>query len=450
MSVAVQASRLDVLAAPVSAARSRAALRWALALAGAALFFALEYNPGAAWTEEGAQPSEAAALGAAQQMARSAEQGTLQRQVPVLLLGLAGGLALLRRGGARLRARGAAGWVALAYLGLLAASVLWSGDPLLSGRRLLAFALMLVAIAATVRRVPGEEVVRWALLASAGFVAVALAVELGTGAFQPAGYDYRFSGVYHPNTLATFCAVLALAAAALAPRSAHRWLLHAAVAAALVLLVLTRSRTSLAAVLLALPLQRLAAARPSRAVLAVLAVAWASCLALLVGGEALLPRLADAFLMDRTEAEVGSFTGRTWLWAVLLDRVAERPVLGYGLGGFWTPANVQDVYRAAGWVAAHAHSTYVEQLLQVGVVGLALYVASVVLGVGRGLVRLHRTGDPAPAFITSLLVYGLLLGALETVDPSPRFLTFLFFWSVAFLAFRDAPPSPGSARCAST
>lgn len=450
MSVAVQAPELNALPTPVGAARSQLVLRWALALAGAALFFAVEYNPGAAWTEERALPSEAASILAAQDMARSAARGTLQRQVPLLILGAAGVVGLLRRGGARLGARGALAWLVIAYLGLLAASALWSDDLSLSARRLLAFTMMSAAIAATVRRVPAEDVVAWALLASAGYVGIALAVELGTGAFQPSSYGYRFSGVYHPNTLGTFCAMLALAAAAIAPRSTRRWLVYAMGAAAVALLVLTRSRTSLVAVLLALTVQRLAGARPSRGILALVVVSWAACLALLVGGDALLPRMAGALLMERTDTDVGSFSGRTWLWDVLLEYVAQRPVLGYGLGGFWTPRHLQEVYRGAGWAAAHAHSTYIEQLLQVGVVGLAIYVLTALAGIGRAVVHLNRTGAAGPAFMLSLLVYCLLIGALETVEPAPRFLTFLFFWSIAFLAFRRAPPAAGRSRCAST
>jgi exopolysaccharide production protein ExoQ len=449
MSVAVETRDLDALAPPVGPSPGHPVLRWAVLIAAAVLFLSVEYNPGAAWSGERGVASEEMTMSNAEAMARVAQQGTLQRQVPLLLLGAAGVLALLRRGGARLRARGALGWLVVSYAGLLTVSIVWTDDPLLSARRLLAFVLMSAAIAATVRKVTDDEVVHAALLASAGFVAISLGVEVSTGAFHPAAHDYRFSGVFHPNTLATFCAVLALAAAAVAPRSAWRWPAYALAAAALALLVLTRSRTSLVTVLLALTVRWLAAARPSRAIFATVVIAWTACLAALLVGDALLPRVFQALLMERPDSEIRSFTGRTALWDVLLEYVAQRPVLGYGVGGFWTPHHVQEVSRSAGWTAAHAHSTYLEQLLQFGVVGLAMYALASLAGVGRAVARLHRTGAAGPAFMTSLVVYCVAFGALETVEPSPRFLTFLFFWAVAFLAFRDEADDGGS-RCAST
>jgi O-antigen ligase len=159
--------------------------------------------------------------------------------------------------------------------------------------------------------------------------------------------------------------------------------------------------------------------------------------------------MREAVLMSRADSQVETLTGRTALWNTLLGYWADRPVLGYGLGGFWSARHVEEIYRAQRWPVSEAHSTYVDVLLDSGVVGLALYLLVLATALRSATRRDASHADASHGFMVSLLVYFLVVGAIETMQPNPSFLTFLFFWSLALLGFRDATTRPRS-PCAST
>jgi O-antigen ligase len=423
-------------------------LRWVLFVGLAAAFFVLAYSSAVTWSE--VQDAQRHGFGRElETLTRGVAGGNPYRQAAGLALGLLGALALVaRRGSAEVRPRGALGWVLVAYLALVVVSIGWAEDPQLTLRRAMAFMLMIVAVAGVVRRLPGDAVVLFALLGSGAYVLVAVVAEVATGAFRPWAADYRLSGVFHPNTVGSFCVVF-LVAAACAPGRARRRLLGLAVVLVGAVLLLTRSRASVFTLAIVLALRWLVAATPARTAFALVAVAWLGCASVFVFGDAAGQAVRDTLLMSRSDSEVGSLSGRTSLWAQLLRYAAERPVLGYGVGGFWGPRHVQAVYAAQRWPAADAHSTYLEQLLDLGAVGLGLFLFVLAAALARAL-RAARGAGGAAAFMLCMIAYYLLAGLVETLQPTPSFLTFVLFWVVGFLAFRGAGELSGRSRCAST
>lgn len=80
-----------------------------------------------------------------------------------------------------------------------------------------------------------------------------------------------------------------------------------------------------------------------------------------------------------------TLTGRTDIWAVLADAIADRPLLGYGYGAFWQ-LDSMPAYRvrsATEWLVPTAHNGWLETALSVGLIGLGLLVANFVLFVLR-------------------------------------------------------------------
>lgn len=423
-------------------------LRWFLFLASTAVFFVLAYTSAVTWSEV----QEAQRHGFGRELAaltRGAAAGNPYRQAAGVALALVGAVALAaRRGAAEVRPRGALGWALVAYLAVLAASVGWADDPLLTARRGVAFALMAVAIAGFVRLLAADAIVSFALLGSAAYVLVAVAAELATGAFRPWAANYRFSGVFHPNTVGSFCVIFVVAATCL-PRRSRGALLALGVTVAVAVLLLTRSRSSVFVLAVLLLVRWLVSAAPARTAFALVAAAWIGCAALFVFGDAAGPAVRDTILMSRADSEAGTLSGRTALWDQLLRFAAERPVLGYGVGGFWTPRRVQAVYAAQRWPAADAHSTYIEQLLDLGLVGLGLFLFVLAAALGRAARSARTAGGPA-AFMLCMIAYYVLAGLVETLQPAPSFIAFVLFWVIGFLAFRSAADVEGRSRCAST
>jgi O-antigen ligase len=72
-----------------------------------------------------------------------------------------------------------------------------------------------------------------------------------------------------------------------------------------------------------------------------------------------------------------TLTGRAPLWQQVLGVIAERPFFGHGYAGFWNDESraVQYLWLFAGWRAPDSHNGYLDVAVQIGLVGLGLYLA---------------------------------------------------------------------------
>jgi len=92
-----------------------------------------------------------------------------------------------------------------------------------------------------------------------------------------------------------------------------------------------------------------------------------------------------------------TLTGRTVIWSQLLLSFWKHPWTGYGYGAFWGAgegwAAFMRIYGAMHFAASYAHSGYIDVLLQLGGIGLALVLAIVAKATYTGLRELG--GDQA-------------------------------------------------------
>jgi O-antigen ligase len=87
-------------------------------------------------------------------------------------------------------------------------------------------------------------------------------------------------------------------------------------------------------------------------------------------------KLMEAVMPDAT------FTGRTEIWQLGVQAVAQRPITGYGYSTFWgTPEVVYGMGDAVTWAnaATDAHNAYLNLALAIGIPGMLLVVAWVVI-----------------------------------------------------------------------
>ena len=124
-----------------------------------------------------------------------------------------------------------------------------------------------------------------------------------------------------------------------------------------------------------------------------------------------------------------TLTGRTEIWAYVNKDIWMKPWLGWGYYVFWQQSNpyAVEISDAVHWVVPNAHNGLLEFLLDVGVLGTALFafilIRTIVLAV-----RCLRTPERALAISTISCCAGILLvGVSETVlltldaviDPRP-------------------------------
>jgi O-antigen ligase len=102
-----------------------------------------------------------------------------------------------------------------------------------------------------------------------------------------------------------------------------------------------------------------------------------------------------------------TLTGRTDIWAVLLPIAMEHPIFGLGFGGFWTPETIE-VYKVP-----HAHSGYLDVLLQMGFVGLLLVSMFLLSSCRRACRELTHDFDWGALWISYLLI-----AVIHNIDES--------------------------------
>jgi exopolysaccharide production protein ExoQ len=354
---------------------------------------------------------------------RATTEGSLARQVSLLLAGVWAAVSIVvHRSQLRLDGRLAA--CALLFLFIVVASIGWADDPWLSARRaaaLLTFAACCVGIALQVGLDRMASLVFWG---SALAVGVSGGAELALGTFAPLDPAYRFAGIMHANEQGFYCGCFTLAGVSLARRARSRAGAYAVGAAiGFAFLLLTKSRVSLASVLVSLTCYYVLTSARARywALVAATAGAIAAVPLLLVDTHGASPLLALLRLGRQEDVStVVTLTGRTPLWQTLLQYVAERPLLGYGYGGFWTPQRLAALTQREGWVFGSAHSEYVEIALGIGVLGLAVYCATGLAALWRLVAGYWRSRAEWYAFGAALIVLVAvdMLANSVPLDPS--------------------------------
>lgn len=113
-----------------------------------------------------------------------------------------------------------------------------------------------------------------------------------------------------------------------------------------------------------------------------------------------------------------SFTGRTDIWTFAVQAAQLRPLTGYGFAAFWGGSAVQNLPQGMEWAAtaAHSHNGYLDITLTMGVPGLVLLIAVLVIAPLRNFHIADRGGNNGPLAMLMLRVwlFALYLSALES------------------------------------
>lgn len=322
-------------------------------------------------------------------------------------------------------------------------SILWSVDPMQSFRKLVIFSLLLAAAFGAAARFELDDLI-WALLLSLTvIVGVGLLAEAALGTLRPWRSDYRFCGTVHPNDQGLQCALLALGAALAEPTSRRQqWWLRALMLLAMGGLWFTKSRTTLAAFLAAAGAGFILRARGTQRWLVL-----SACLTLVsVGGiaasfvsVAAVDESANVAAMGRTK-DVNSLTGRLPLWEELLRAASRRPWLGYGHGGFWHSGNTLTYSEMFSWHIPHGHNAYLDLVLSVGLIGLALYLVWFVSGGVASAIRHEHRGRRGDLFAVCLCVFAAVHGVTESKFPGAGIGSLALFTVLAMASVERRAP----------
>ena len=376
-------------------------------LIGSAFFFS-EHNVNISLADAYTQTAE--------EMEITASGGNAIRRVAFLLIALTG-IALAATGGERLRINAPLLAAIVLTLAWAVISITWADEPGICLRRLIVLVCCAIGALGVARRLSMRDLSLLTIAVLGTLAIVGVLAELRLGTFRPWDSDYRFSGTVHPNTQGPALAAVCLAALGLARGSAGAKLWYGAVfLVALVLLILTKSRSSTAGLLLAIAAVFTVQTSVRFKMAAGFAGLWAACLCgwlVFAAGIDPLTEYRDALLLGRS-SESETLSGRAFIWPQVGYFILQRPLAGYGYEAFWTPSRIETISEAPGWGLREAHNGYLEMLLWLGLIGLVLTLAIVGLGLVASIRGYLKLRDPTYALPLGMLVFGLLNAGLES------------------------------------
>jgi O-antigen ligase len=244
--------------------------------------------------------------------------------------------------------------------------------------------------------------------------AIAFLPSLGT---MHGAHEGAWSGVFvHKNSLgvaAVFGAIIFGYMMGGATGIARRaWL--ALLILSLVLALGARSTTALfalAAVALASPLRGVIRLRGLDLMLALTILAAIGLIAgfvFTVSAQAILSALGKDLTL----------TGRVELWKFAIQSIMARPIGGYGFESFFLdpgPHGGLKLRLIVDWITPHVHDSWLQVALDVGLIGLGLFVLFFGTIVSRALKLARVTNAPAYRAITLILLATLVYSLVETI-----------------------------------
>jgi len=330
-------------------------------------------------------------------------QGDIVRQVMVLAI-----VAILPFAPSNARPPMAVPWSLLILLGYCLLTLTWAIEPMVALRRL---AFTAVVVWVLVRCIGDLGAVRSLNITRAVLLFV-LIVCYGMVWFSPFGVHSPFdsTGVVgdwrgimpHKNEAGALCA-LTLLFFIFDRRAIPVWLCAAVYAGAGYFLVMSSSRTSLGVFFVALAAGAAAGLYNPRHRSAILPVA----LILAVGAIGLLGMYLGviADLLD----DPTSFSGRAAIWPLLLEFASEQLWTGAGYGSFWQIGPLSPIYTLTdGWVAtaaSHGHNGYLDLLVTIGLPGLILALAVLLVWPALRLLYSYSIAPSRRALLMSILVF---------------------------------------------
>lgn len=126
-----------------------------------------------------------------------------------------------------------------------------------------------------------------------------------------------------------------------------------------------------------------------------------------------------------------TLTGRTTIWPQIIDRGLERPLFGHGTHSFWQDWRGKDnpaygIVAANGWVPPHAHNGFMEIFLELGLVGLILFLSSFFITISM-CVRYMIIGIVPEAILPLIMLTWMIIPNITVSSLfEPKLIWFLY------------------------
>ena len=131
-----------------------------------------------------------------------------------------------------------------------------------------------------------------------------------------------------------------------------------------------------------------------------------------------------------------TLTGRTPIWGVMILKLIERTLLGYGRGSFFAPGSPYAFEAGrvlhAGWVPGHGHNGFLDLAIDIGLIGLSIFLINYFATFARGLKRAYATNNPEALFPLAFLLFLVLNNITESFLLNQTNIYWVIYVTVAF------------------
>ncbi|WP_377296838.1 O-antigen ligase family protein [Rhizobium sp. SGZ-381] len=345
-------------------------------------------------------------------------------------------------------------WI-FGFAGFCFLSVFWSPAPGVSLRTAIQYLTHIICALIAMRTLSVATLVRGVIAGCA--VVLGYSMLFGVYHFDPLDGTYSFVGAFASKNQLGFYASLGLyfAYAGIMLMGMRRLWLAACAGTALLsayCLLASQSATSVLTTLVII------AACSGLQVLLLLApttrkIVFASGIILAVIG------VNAALTMGAMDAVLGIFgkdstlTGRTYLWQQGIEAARQSPLIGLGYQGYWVQGfpeaeRLWEEFYIGSRSGFHFHNTYIETMVETGVVGTALLALTLLAGFFGHLKRVLHDGRNLDSMVLFGLLALLLVRSFVEIDIMHPYHvgSFLFYFAVARLSLGSRVPSPAFER----
>ena len=149
--------------------------------------------------------------------------------------------------------------------------------------------------------------------------------------------------------------------------------------------------------------------------------------------------LGGSWLVDHSDAALqtvgasSTLTGRSEIWSAVWRMIWQHPWLGWGFGAFWRGVTGPSgqVWAAIGATPPHAHNGVLDLWLDLGAVGVLLFLGSFLVAIARAARALRTAWSLETVLPATLLVFLALYNVSESTLLHQHSLFWVLYTAVA-------------------
>lgn len=146
--------------------------------------------------------------------------------------------------------------------------------------------------------------------------------------------------------------------------------------------------------------------------------------------------VAQAYIGDVLQAlgRDTTLSARTRIWNLAFEMGGQTPLLGHGYRVFWTQGNAERIYGFLSWAGGfgHSHNGYIDLWLDLGIVGLGLFAASILLCARRLFMNLRQDVGPSALWLPVSVAFVLITGITEQTIMEQGTIEWVLYVSASF------------------